>query len=523
MDLMTETICMEEKKGPAITQVTFDETYHLPDYLPDFFSVILSDGSVQVEESKCSIGQVLVKGMLRFKVLYHTGQSEWKIASLEGEFPFQETVVLETAGEFDMAQTEVVLEDLTIRMMNARKLNIRALVEIRVQARERKEWNIPVGITQNEGEHLEVQMQQENDLELCYRGSERAKIREEVRIPSNKPNIHQILWQQVQLMGLETHVGNGMVSIQGEIQIFLIYQGMEENRMQWLEQRVPCQSSLNISEAESDMIPYVVTGTPVFACREQEDADGEPRVLLVEAELAMDLRLYREKSLERLVDAYSLEQQLKLSREAVKLCSLHMKNEARCRVNDTLKLQNPEEEILQIGSGTGQVQVEHWQILSDGLNVEGTVSVKILYLSSSDSAPVGAVDGLIPFQCQIDIPHMPQDADVELQTALEHLSFLMKTGTELEVQAVISVSAMVTRMQEQEVIGRVEVEELDPKWLEQIPGIAGVRLDAPADLWNIAKKFHTTIADIRQLNQLEEREPLSGEKILVVKQGLTQI
>lgn len=521
MELITESICVEEKKGPAITQVTFDETYHLPDYLPDFFSVILSDGSVQVEESKCSIGQVLVKGTLRFKVLYHTGQSEWKISSLEGEFPFQETVILEAAGEFDMAQTEVMLEDLTIRMMNARKLNIRALVEIRVQARERKDLQIPVGLEQ--AEHLELKTQQENYLELCYRGCERAKIREEVRIPSNKPNINQIFWQQTQLMGMEIHVGNGSVGIQGEIQVFLIYQGMEENRMQWLEQRVPYQSSLNIPEAEIDMIPYVVNRTPVFTCSEQEDADGEPRVLLIETELTMDLRLYREKSLERLLDAYALDQQLNLQCEPVKTCSLHMKNEARCRVNDMLKLKNPEEEILQIGSGTGQAQVEQWKVLEDGLSVEGTVSAKILYLSSSDSAPVGAVEGLTPFQCQIDIPHMPQNADVELQTSLEHLSFLMKTGTELEVQAVISVAVMVTKMREQQVIGAVETKELDPKWLEQIPGIAGVRLDEETDLWKIAKKFHTTVADIRQLNHLEERNPTSGEKILVVKQGLMQI
>ncbi|MEI3280822.1 MAG: DUF3794 domain-containing protein [Eubacterium ramulus] len=40
----------------------------------------------------------------------------------EGEYPFQETLMLEEAGEFDMPQTEVFLEDLTVRMINARKL-----------------------------------------------------------------------------------------------------------------------------------------------------------------------------------------------------------------------------------------------------------------------------------------------------------------------------------------------------------------------------------------------------------------
>ena len=155
MELKTEALYMEEKKGPAITQVTFDETYHLPDYLPDFFSVILSRGDVRLDESKCGNGHIMVRGVLQFRVLYRTGQGEWKISSLEGEYPFQETLMLEEAGEFDMPQTEVFLEDLTVRMINARKLNIQALLEIHCTARTRLELQIPVGMEQEEScEHL---------------------------------------------------------------------------------------------------------------------------------------------------------------------------------------------------------------------------------------------------------------------------------------------------------------------------------------------------------------------------------
>ena len=146
MELRTEKVYTEEKKGPATTQLTFDETYHLPDYLPDFFSVILSRGQIRMDETKCSQGHVQVQGTLQFRVLYRTGQNEWNICSLEGEIPFHEMMTLDEAKEFDMAQTEAILEDLTVRMINARKLNIRALVEIKVWARERVELNIPVAI-----------------------------------------------------------------------------------------------------------------------------------------------------------------------------------------------------------------------------------------------------------------------------------------------------------------------------------------------------------------------------------------
>ena len=74
------------------------------------------------------------------------------------------------------------------------------------------------------------------------------------------------------------------MQVQGEIQIFLLYLGMEEDRLQWLELRVPYQYELDVAEAESDMIPCVSGQEPVMICRVQEDTDGEERMLLLEAD-----------------------------------------------------------------------------------------------------------------------------------------------------------------------------------------------------------------------------------------------
>ena len=86
-------------------------------------------------------------------------------------------------------------------------------------------------------------------LELCYRGEELCAMREEVRLPSNKPNIRQLLWQQAQLFGMNVRVAAGEVTVQGELQVFVIYLGMQEDRMQWAEMRVPYQCRLEIPEA----------------------------------------------------------------------------------------------------------------------------------------------------------------------------------------------------------------------------------------------------------------------------------
>lgn len=516
MELKTESLYMEEKKGPAITQVTFDETYHLPDYLPDFFSVILSRGAVRLDESKCGNGHISVRGVLQFRILYRTGQGEWKISSLEGEYPFQETLTLEEAGEFDMPQTEVILEDLTVRMINARKLNIQALLEIQCSARTRLELQIPVGVA--EPERCECLYQNQEFLELCYRGEEVCTIKEEVRLPSNKPNIRQILWQQTQLFGLNARVSAGEVILQGEIQVFVIYLGTQEDRMQWAQLRVPYQSRLEIPEASADMIPYLIADTQVIRCSVQTDADGEDREILVEADMPVKVWLYCDTSKNQLEDVYSLENQLIPNRKTAPIRRLQMKNESQCRVNDTLQVKNVEEEILQIGAGFGIVEPEHWEISPEGLRVEGTVRIQVFYMISSDTAPVGAMESLVPFQCQIEISDLDESSEVEFQTTLEHLSFLMKSAAEIEVQAIINVSALITKVQEESMICEITEETMDQTLEEKLPGIAGMILTKDSSLWEIAKKYHTTVAKIRETNHLEEEMELSGKKILVVKE-----
>ena len=65
-------------------------------------------------------------------------------------------------------------------------------------------------------------------------------------------------------------------------------------------------------------------------------------MLLLEADTPVELRLYREVKREQLVDAYSLERQLQLQTKQVKFPQLHMKNSARCRVNDSIEIEKQE-------------------------------------------------------------------------------------------------------------------------------------------------------------------------------------
>ena len=173
MELVKTQVQMEKKKGVVLAQAAFDEAYHLPDYLPDLFSVVLTSQEVRLDEVKSGAGHVLVRGAICFRVLYRTDQNEWKISSMDGEIPFQETLAMDQMNEFDTVRVEPFLEDLTVRINHSRKLNVRALLELEAAVSQRYDAELPVALEAEKAP--EVKMEEKEFLELAYHGQSNAR------------------------------------------------------------------------------------------------------------------------------------------------------------------------------------------------------------------------------------------------------------------------------------------------------------------------------------------------------------
>ncbi len=516
MDLITTRIQMERKRGTAATQSTFDEAYNLPDYLPDLFSVILANGEIRLDEVKSGVGQVMVRGGICYHVLYRTEQNEWKIAGLQGEIPFQETLSIEDMDEFDMVSVEPLLEDLSVRISNSRKLDVRALICLQAEVRERYDIDVPVGIDVEE--QTEMLYENREFLELCYCGKESCVIREEMHLASNKPNVREILWQQGQVFRLEHRLSAGVLTIQGEISVFLVYVGEENAGLTWFSGKIPFRREFEIPEADSGMIPYIVTRLQNLVCSAGNDADGEIRTILAEGFLTADIRLYKESEQEMLCDSYAINRELILKKQPVLCAGFRMRNESVCRVNDTVRIQGGDSDILQICAGFGSVQLDRKTLSDGGILVEGVVRVSILYLTENDNSPLEAMERTLPFRHLIEIPDLQKSDDVEMQYAVDTLSFLMKNGKEAEIQAVISLQTMAAAAYSTELIREIEEREYDMGVWNTQPSIIGLTLMPGDSLWSIARQFHTTTERIRQLNHLETDDIAEKTKIIIVKE-----
>ena len=117
-----------EKNRAAVTQITLDDDYNVPDYRQDIVKVIKERGELRFDEVKAMEGAAWIKGSLVFKVLYRSDKQEGKISCLRGEIPFQERLNMDGLSEYDAVHATGDMEDLTIGVINSRKLNVRAVI-----------------------------------------------------------------------------------------------------------------------------------------------------------------------------------------------------------------------------------------------------------------------------------------------------------------------------------------------------------------------------------------------------------
>ena len=137
---------MMHTKCEAVSQITFDEDLNVPDIKPDVGRMIQKKGEIHIDDVQISEGHAFLTGALMVYLLYVSDSEERKIQSLLGTLPIGETMHLEGLENGDKVRVKWDIEDLSVQLINSRKLNIKALVTFTASVEEMQETDLPAGV-----------------------------------------------------------------------------------------------------------------------------------------------------------------------------------------------------------------------------------------------------------------------------------------------------------------------------------------------------------------------------------------
>ena len=514
MELRKESVQMLQIKSRAASQVTFDTDYNVPDAKPDVGRLIQSKGDISMDEVRLSEGKAFISGNLNVDILY-VGEENQKVSSLGAKLPFDETLNLEGIASGDKMCLKWEIEDLSVHMIHSRKLNIKAIVTFYAVVDEMAGIQLPVEISE---EGISVKRKKVRLMSLMVHKKDTMRIKDEVTLVSNKPNIEQLLWYTIDVRGMDLRPEDNVVKARGELSVFVLYSGEdEENPLQWAEYVLPFNTEVECTGCMGEMIPNIGFSVMHQSIEVKPDSDGEERVMSVDTVLELDMKLYREEEHDLILDVYSPLKECIPQGKEMCLESFLVRNDSKCRVSDRIELKESQGKILQICHSQGRVKVEKTKIVENGIQADGIVFMKILYITGNDEMPFYSVDGMIPFSHIIEANGINEDSIFFLQADLEQLSTSMIDSNEIEVKAVISLNVLVLQCENRMIISKVEERPLDMEKIQAMPGITVYVVKNGDSMWDIAKRFYTTVEEICELNELEEDRVVPGMPLLLVK------
>ncbi len=516
MELIKKNIHMNKLKCKSTLQLTLDDDFNVPDIKPDIDQIITEQGEVKISDIKAMNGKLLVKGVLGFNVLYLSAGDQRPINNITGEIPFDEVINMDITCGDDDPTVRWDLEDLSTGLINSRKLSVKSIVRLLVAVEELYDEETAVMVEGSED--LQYTNKKIEVTDIAINKKDTFRIKDDIRLPSNKGNISTLLFKDIGLSNVEVRLMEDKFSIKGELPIFILFTSdNEENQIEYFESELEFSGIIECNGCTENMVDDITFGIINKSLEVKPDSDGEDRVLDLEVLLELGIKVYGMEEPEVLSDVYCPTKEITPVFRDASYENLVIKNNSKYRIVDRVMVSQNQPKILQICHAQGDIKIDDIITTDTELQVEGVIEVNILYISEDDSRPLNALRGVIPFTQNIELKGMTPSSNYEIKPYIDQLSVMMLDGEEIEVKASINLNAIVFDMITERIITDIEVIDLDMEKIQAMPGIIGYVVKRDDTLWNIAKKYYTTVDSIMDINELSDDHISEGDKLIIMK------
>lgn len=519
LDLREQKIDLLKPKGNQILQKTYDEDINVPDIKPDMDKVLQTNAQIYIKSEELLLDKVILHGELRALILYKPLNDKKPIHSMDITIPFEEIVNVDGLSSKDSVNIHTNIEDLNIHLLNSRKLNLKGILTLNIDAFIKDEVYLTSDI--ESGRNIEKKINQISLCKLKESKKENYKIKDELPLPSGKPNIMEILWHDITIQNKDIKLIDGKINLKGNVHVATLYFPEDgEGQIEFVENDLSFNGLIECQGCTENMVNDVQIKIIDDKIQIRPDLDGEERVLSVEVDTIVDIKVYEEEQTNVLSDVYSLEKELLVKRDSIDYQKLLCKNQSQINLKESVLIDDVSNEILQIYYGSGNCVVEDIQYFDDKVNMEGVLFCKIMYLAADDNLPINIFEVALPFEQNIDIKGLNQNSVVNISPNLNYMGCTMIGDREIEVRATIQMNVLAFEQKDAYSIISIEEKPLDMKSFQGMPGIVGYIVKEKESLWDIAKKYMTTTKSIKRTNALENDDIKKGDKLIIIKEML---
>lgn len=494
------------------SQATADCDVIVPDVCPDIKKILDVSGYISISEKSLLGGKVYIQGTVYMTVLYvPDGETLNKVKSLSASQPFNHSIDLGQVSDSLILSTDIEAEQFGYTLINSRKINLRCTIGANVKLFESESFEIASSADLSNEICAQSQKLCLCDTPVSFES--RILLSSQAELPSNNPSIGEILKANVSCESSELIVSENSALAKGQARICFLYTSYNDGSVHSSEVILPFEETLDVSGLEEDMEAEIEYLLDHIQHKVQEDSDGEPRIFDFEIGLSAHLKGIRIYEPEILCDAYALSGKLNCSSLSLKLEQLVNNTTAQLTHKTSVRLPDHLPEIAKICDISAVASVDRILVNDKGITVFGHIKSDILYTTTDEAYPLCSFSDASEFTHIMPSPVTDEDLICEARIFTEHTSYTMNNSDSIDIRTVLGLS--VRSFTERTVSPIVEAEHEIVEDAHKKPAICIFFAQEGDTLWDIAKKYRTTVEKLYENNNLTSDHITVGQQIRI--------
>ena len=495
MNLNCETMKLGffETVYESAAEQSLDADISLPDYCPEIQRILKCSVHPCVTGVQNNSGRVTADVNAVVRILY--AGDNGKISGYEQSYPLQKFIESSKITSDSAVNVTVRTDYANCRAVNPRRVDIRAMLSFCFRAVKRRDEEI---MCSADGAGIQT-MTSEHDFTSLVGVCERPfSIGEVIEIPSDKNAASQIVNISACAICGETKIINNKALIKGECILKIYYIDEDGGSIESVEHSMPISQITELDGINEDNMHSLKIGISSCEGILRADSSGDMRLIELNVRLSANLSAFTETPLTLITDAYSTECEIRNTPKSMEIFSY----------NGSFDTSFTNKVVLEsIGVSVDCVLAVWCSDLrysfsskDDKCVISGTYLATIVYRDSENQ--YGIIQKPVDFDCSVKMNNRCERIVCHGSVQISACSCAVTGDSRLELKTELILSGLILSGSIHKYIGSIEkTGELNKK--EKSCALTIYFCDKGESVWNIAKKYSTTVDAVMLENNMD--------------------
>ena len=503
VNVSKQELTINKLVGTKTKNVTIEGDVIIPDIKPDILNAIDNVGNVCIYKKEILDGKVRFDGGINLYLIYLPDSETETTRGLNTTIDFSQIIEMENCNHNMDVIASTKIKNIECQVLNGRKIKVKVELEINLQIFSNENVEVLKEI-KNIG-NMQILNSEMTINTLVGKGNTKSYAKDTITY-SETDNLAEILKVKVDIINKEMKISYNKVLVKADTNVKIMYL-TEDGGVKVINTNIPVMGFIDISNISEENIiktNYEIKNMII-------KPNTEEHSIYIEVEVLVGCMAYGKSNIELIQDMYSTKENISFTTKSIETESNRTNKKSMCNITEQISI--PEISSNEIYDVEIIPVINNVNILNGRVLYDGEINLNFIFASNVISG-IEAKKYVLPFSYEIENEtiNSKKRINTEIECVGDNFNIISDGTIECKIDL-----CFIQEMSESNEINLIdEIKILDSTDEESCNMVVYV-IKQGDTLWKIAKKYKTTVEDIKKINDLENDNLKIGEKLYILK------